>query len=118
MALTFTVSDLERATFGNKFASYATVTTSGTTTDNGDELTAAAVGLSRIEQLIVNPAVDSVTNAENVFGVAPAKQSDGTWKLVVFTAPTTPSATTAFQVITDGTTVSSYVFRVTAIGLP
>ena len=116
MALTFTISDLERVSAGSKAVVYGTATLSGTTTDNGDSFTAAIVGLSRIEQLEFQPSVDSLTNPENVFGLAPIKASDSTWKVVVYTAHGTPGATVPFLVITDGTAVT-FIARFTAWGL-
>lgn len=116
MALTFTISDRELTSAGSKQVVYGTVTITGTTTDNGDSFTAASVGLDTIDNLMFTPGVDSASNPENVFGLAPIKASDATWKVVVFTAHGTPGATVPFLVITDGTTVSSYVTRFTAWG--
>ncbi len=117
MAITFTITDRELVNAGAKAWVYGTATLSGTTTDNGDSFTAAQVGLSRIENLDFTPSVDSATNPENVFGLAPIKASDSTWKVVVYTAHGTPGATVPFLVVTDGTTVA-YITRFLAVGLP
>src|SRR5262245_16178309 len=89
------------------------ITCTGTTTDNGDSITAANVGLTHLAGLIIHGnSVDSESNPENSFGVGQTQTTSSgvtTFK-IVFTAQAVAGAATPQVVITDGTSVSNYVF--------
>lgn len=112
MALTFTVSNLVRNVVGNKRMNTGTITTSGTTTDNGDALSASSLGLAVVDSCLLYPGIDSTSNPENSFvGV----YIPSTGKVVLFTAHGTPGPTVPLIAVTDGTTVA-YIFEFVAIG--
>lgn len=112
MAVTAAVTDLEQFTLGGLRGRTGTLTFTGTTTDNGDALTAQPFGLDVIVDLSLRPALDSASNPENSFLPVWIKS---TGKVVFVTAAST-SAATPLAVITDGTDVSTYFCRFFAVG--
>lgn len=114
MAVTFAVSDLQRGSLGSDRIHTGLLTCSGTTTDNGDALTAEQVGLHVIKSLTFVSALDSVSNPENAFVLGYIK--NGTGALVTFHSQASAGATTPLAAITDGTSVSNYVIRFIAVG--
>lgn len=117
MAVTFTADLLSRQVVGQEFMHHARITCSGTNTDNGDQLTAASVGMATLTGLIVHGvAVDSESNPENALAIGVVQPSTGTFKIVFYTAHGTPGATVPLLALQDGETVTNYVFYVTAFG--
>lgn len=116
MAVTFAGDLLKKQVFGQEYVTHARITVSGTTTDNGDELTAATVGLAKITHLSLDSpvCVDSESNPEAGWLLGVTQPSTGTFN-IVFLSQATAGATTAPAVITDGTSVAG-VFYVTAYG--
>ena len=113
MAVTWAVSDLTREVMGSLRLHLGTLTATGTTSDDGDAITAAALGLEIVEDLSLGPALDSTSNPENA--LLPAWNSvDG--KIVLFTAHGTPGPTVPLIQMTAGETVTNYSFRFRAIG--
>jgi hypothetical protein len=117
MAVTAAVTLLNRNVTGNQRKHSGLITWAGTTTDNGDALTPATFGLHTLADLELEPAVDSTSNPENVFGTKYIKTSDVVGgKVTFYTAHGTPGAAVPFLVITDGTSVANYTSRFTAWG--
>lgn len=117
MAVTAAVTLLTRNVTGNQRAHSGLITWAGTTTDNGDALTPAQFGLHTLQDLDLEPAVDSTSNPENVFPTKYIKTSDVAGGVVVFyTAHGTPGGAVAQLVLTDGTSVANYTSRFTAYG--
>lgn len=115
MAVTFAVSDLQRGNAGNKRVHTGLLTCSGTTSDNGDALTAEAIGLHIIDSITFVSALDSVSNPEAAWVLGYIKS--GTGALITFHSQTTAGATTPLAAITDGTSVANYVVRFIAFGV-
>ncbi len=115
MAVTFAVSDLQKGNAGNKRMHTGLLTCSGTTTDNGDALTAEALGLHIIDSLTFVSAIDSVSNPENAWVLGYIK--NGTGALITFHSQATAGATTPLAAITDTTSVANYVIRFIAVGV-
>lgn len=113
MAATFAVSDLTREVMGSLRMHVGTITASGTTSDDGDAIAAAALGLSELLQLSLEPALDSLSNPENAFLPAWNPSTD---KIVFYTAHGTPGGAVPLLQITDGTSVANYKMRFVAIG--
>lgn len=113
MALTFTVSDLVRQNIGSARLHTGTITCSGTNSDDGDAITAAALGLNTIVQLSLEPALDSTSNPENAF--LPVWRS-AAGKVVFYTAHGTPGGAVPLLQVTDATTLTDYAMRFSAVG--
>lgn len=113
MAVTFAASNLKKNVMGNKRAHTARLTATGTTSDDGDALSARTLAMANLENVVLQPAIDSTTNPENVFGV---RYNPTSGKIVFFTAHGTPGGAVAGIQVTDGTTVTNYVIEATAIG--
>ena len=62
MAATFAVTDLVRNVTGNQRSHTGLITVTGTPTADGDVITPAAVGLSRIENFFPDSTVDSTSS--------------------------------------------------------
>lgn len=112
MAVTFAITDLSRDVTSKRRHS-GTITCTGTTTDDGDTITAAALGLSVIDDMKLETFLDSTSNPENAFHGAFNKNSG---KIVFYTAHGTPGAAVPSLQITDGTSVSGYFARFEATG--
>ena len=112
MAVTFTISGLIRDTTGSRRRHSGLITCSGTTTDNGDAITAAQLGLHVIEDLNLDAAGDSASNPEAAFVVRWEK----TLGTISFYSQATAGATTPLAAITDGTSVTGYLIRFEAYG--
>ena len=112
MAVTWTVSDLVKGVSGARRHATGTITASGTTSDDGDALAPSAIGLSYIEELVLQPSADSASNPENSF-VPRWEKSTGK---IAFYSQASAGATTPLAQITDGTTVTNYVIRFSAFG--
>lgn len=119
MAVTFTGArqgEAQVMPFGNDVAVFSQITCSGTTTDNGDSLPASAFGLTTLRGVILaGNAVDSESNPEGSFVLTLAQPTPGDYK-VVFHSQAVAGAATALAAITDGTTVTGYVFYAIAFG--
>lgn len=118
MAVTFAVTLLRKNIAGSLRLHTGTITATGTTTDDGDAITAAQFGLHTISQLVFVPIVDNLANPENA--ASP------------YYLPTTPGlgGTTAGKVVfyggaasgspqaqlTDGATVTGYSGQFLAFG--
>jgi hypothetical protein len=118
MAVTFTVSNLRKGVAGDRRLFTGTITASGTTTDNGDAITAAAFGLHTLASLNFHPFVDSTSNPENASQAAYIPTSPGpggsTAGVIVFfggAAAGSPNAA-----LTDGATVTNYAAQFEAWG--
>jgi len=116
MALTFAVTNLKKSVIGDRRLHRATLTTSGTTSDNGDSISASALGLAKIESAQVTQSVDSVSNPENSFVSNFIPVDGGATGLITLCSQATAGATTPLGVITDATTVTNYVIQIDAIG--
>jgi hypothetical protein len=110
MAVTFTVSSLEKHNAGDRRLHTGTLTASGTTTDNGDAVTPALFGLHTITSLNLHPAVDSTSNPENASGLA---YIPSTGKIVFFGGA---AAGSPWAALTDGATVTNYAAQFEAYG--
>lgn len=113
MAVTFAVSDFKRGSDGDTRKTSGLLTLTGTTTDDGDAISPSAVGLGVIDSLELETFLDSTANPENAF--------IGTWnktsgKIVLHTAHGTPGGAVPLLQVTDGTSVTGYAGRFTAIG--
>jgi hypothetical protein len=113
MALTFTISGLDKSVMGNKRVHSGTITLSGTNSDDGDAITAAQLALGFLEDLQLATFLDSTSNPENAL--------IGTWnknsgKIVFHTAHGTPGGTIPLLQVTDGTTLTNYFARFEATG--
>lgn len=113
MAVTFAVTDFRRGQLGDQRANSGLLTATGTTSDDGDAISPTAVGLSVIDQLIVETFLDSTSNPENAFV--------GTWnkaagKIVWHTAHGTPGGAVPLLQVTDATSITGYAARFVAIG--
>jgi hypothetical protein len=119
MAVTFAVTNRGHNVVGNQRNVTGTLTATGTTTDNGDAITPAAFGLILLSSLELEPAIDSASNPEAVFGaryIAGANQAVG-GVIVFYTADTTPGDAVPLTVITDATSVSTFAFNFSAYGV-
>lgn len=110
MAVTFAVTLLRKNISGNLRLHAGTITASGTTSDDGDAITAAAFGLHTISQLVFTPIVDSVSNPENAaycyyLPTTPGLGGTTAGKIVFYggAASGSPQAQ-----LTDGSTVTAY----------
>lgn len=110
MAVTFAVTGLTRNVAGAKREHSGVITATGTTTDNGDAVTPALFGLSVIDSLLFDSAVDSTSNPENA---AAAKYIPALGTVVFFGGAAAGSPQAA---LTDGATVTGYSARFTAVG--
>lgn len=113
MAVTWTVSDLDKGVQGNKRVNTGTITASGTTSDDGDAAAASLFGMSVLEDLQLSPFLDSTSNPENAFV--------GTWnknsgKIVLHTAHGTPGDTVPLIQAAAAATVTGYFARFRAVG--
>lgn len=120
MAATFTGSrqgEPQVFPFGaNSYAVISKITCAGTTTDNGDPISADVFGLASLSAVfILSNAVDSESNPENMFVTSVVQPTEGTFK-VVFGAQAVADAATPLVVITDGTSVADYVFYAMGVG--
>ena len=114
MAVTGAVSGLTRAVAGSKRVHRGLITATGTTTDDGDAITAAALGLTVIEDLVItSPFVDSTSNPVLAYQ---ARYNPASGKIVFFATNATPGAAVADPQITDGSTVTNYSARFQATG--
>ena len=125
MAVTFAATQSPAGPTREVWGSYhvrpnVLLTATGDTSDNGDEVTAASLGLSQLGGLIIHSAaVDSQSNPENAFAVTQTQTTTNgvtVFKVQFNTAHGTPGATVPLLTITDGTTVTGYSFFVTAYG--
>lgn len=103
---------------GNKRLHTALVTIAGTTTDNGDSITAAALGLHTVENLVMtSPAVDNVTTVATAYaGRFIPVAGNLTGRLVFFGTNAAPGAAVADPEITAGTSLANYSFNCLAYG--
>lgn len=113
MALTFALSNLTRDSLGQQRLHHGTLTLTGTNSDDGDALAAEAIGLAKINQLILTPAIGSTSNPENA--LLP-KWNPSSGKIVFYTAHGTPGGAVPLLQVTDGTTLTGYVLEFIAIG--
>jgi len=118
MAVTFAVTLLKKGVAGDRRLMTGTITATGTTTDNGDAITAALFGLHTIQSLNFHTFNDSTSNPENAsqaayIGTTP-NAAGSTAGVVVFyggAAAGSPNAA-----LTDGSTVTSYAAQFEAWG--
>jgi hypothetical protein len=113
MAVTFAVTDFRRGNTGDTRQNTGLLTMTGTTSDDGDALSAAAVGLSVIDSLELETFLDSTSNPENAF-IGTYNKTSG--KIVLHTAHGTPGGAVPLLQVTDGTTVTGYSARFCAVG--
>lgn len=118
MAVTFAVTNVRKNVVGNLRCITGTITATGTTTDNGDALTAAALGLHTIQSLNFHPFYDSASNPENGATVVWIPTSNGlggalTGNVVFYGGAAAGSAQAA---LTDGATVTGYATQFEAYG--
>jgi len=115
---TFSVSLLRKGVAGDRRLHTGTITASGTTTDNGDAITAAAFGLHTLASLNFHPFVDSTSNPENAATAAYIPTSPGpggsTAGVIVFFGGA--AAGSAQAALTDGATVTNYSAQFEAYG--
>lgn len=112
MAVSFAVSNLVRDVVGSRRRHQATLTCTGTTTDDGDAIAPSALGLSVIEDLQPAMSTDSASNPENSFVI---RWNKSTGK-IIFYSQAAAGATTPLAQITDATSVSNYIIEVQAWG--
>lgn len=120
MAVTFTVSNLERNVEGFKRVHRGTLTFSGTYTAGGDTVNASLVGLSAISQLNLGQLNDAAGNPTTLQAVA-VKVSDSQWKIavacnVVGAVNTATVAAGKTLALTAGETLTNYKLFFEAIG--
>lgn len=113
MAVTFAVTDFKRGNTGDSRQNTGLLTLTGTTSDDGDAITAAQLGLSLIEALELETFLDSTSNPENAF-IGTYNKASG--KIVFHTAHGTPGGAVPLLQVTDGTTLTGYAGRFTAVG--
>lgn len=114
MAITWAVTNLDRNVEGAKRAHYGLLTATGTTSDDGDAVSASSFGLSVLTDLIFESNfLDSTSNPENAFS---GSFNPASGKVVLHTAHGTPGGAVPLLQVTDGTTVTGYSARVKAIG--
>lgn len=113
MAATFAITDLTRSVHGNQRYHTGTITATGTTSDDGDAITPAALGLTVIVDLVLEPFVDNTANPELAFA---ARWNKASGKIVFYATNAIPGAAVADPQITDGTTVTGYSARFRALG--
>lgn len=118
MAVTFTVTNLRKGIAGDRRFHTGTITASGTTTDNGDAITAALFGLHTLASLNFHPIVDSTSNPENAAAAvyiptAPGPGGSLAGVVVFFGGAAAGSPQAA---LTDGATVTSYSAQFEAFG--
>lgn len=111
MAVTFTVSSLVRDNVGSARLHTGTLAVSGTTTDDGDAITAAQFGLTSIKNLQLSMA--AVSGNETAF-IAHYDKPNA--KIIFYTAVTSPDGAKAEVQVTDGTDVSGTAYF-SALGL-
>ena len=109
MALTFTVSDLQRNVAGNQRVHTGTITITGTATADGDAITPAALGLWAIDDLELQAPVNSTSAPATFFGAMYNKSSG---KIIFYS--TGAAAQAAFPENT--TAIANYVMRFVARG--
>lgn len=118
MAVTFSITLLKKGVSGDRRLHTGTITASGTTTDNGDAITAAAFGLHTIQSLNFHAFADSTSNPENAatavyIGTSPNAAGSTAGKVVFFGGAAAGSPQAA---LSDGATVTSYAAQFEAYG--
>jgi hypothetical protein len=118
MAVTFATTINRLGSGGDTRINTGVITATGTTTDNGDALTAAQLGLHTIRSVVFTPFVDSSSNPENAATAAYIGTSNGaggtTAGVVVFFGGA--AAGSAQAALTDGATVTGYAATYIAFG--
>jgi hypothetical protein len=113
VAATFAITDFKRGSQGDVRQNTGLITVTGTTSDDGDAITAAQVGLSVIDSLQLENFLDSTSNPENSF-IGTYNKASG--KIVFHTAHGTPGGAVPLLQVTDGTSLTGYAGRFTAVG--
>jgi hypothetical protein len=113
MALTFAVTDFKRGNTGDSRQHTGLLTLTGTTTDDGDAIAASLLGLSVLDTIELETFLDSTSNPENAF-IGTYNKTSG--KIVFHTAHGTPGGAVPLLQVTDGTTLTGYAGRFTAVG--
>ncbi len=111
MAATFAVTDLVRSVHGNQRQNTGKVTVTGTPTANGDAITPAAVGLTRVENLVFDVGLDS-TSAPAAAVVPRWEKSTG--KVSFWGDAAVAGAGSPLEEVTSSLT--GYTFRFVATG--
>lgn len=118
MAVTFTASNVVRQVFGTEYVVHAKIDATGTTTDNGDTLNPATVGLVAFTcaPIIHSATVDDDSTVAGGWVPAVANPTGQTYK-IVFYSQAVAGATTTLKEITPGTSVGTHAyFHVTCFG--
>jgi hypothetical protein len=118
MAVTFAVTLLRKGVAGDRRLHTGTITATGTTTDNGDAITAALFGLHTLQSLNFHPFVDSTSNPENAaaaayIGTSPNAAGSTAGVVVFFGGAASGSAQAS---LTDGATMTNYAAQFEAYG--
>ena len=118
MAVTFATTINRLGIGGDTRINTGTITATGTTTDNGDALTAAQLGLHTIRTVIFTPFVDSTSNPENAMPASYIATSPGAGGslagVVVFFGGAT--AAEPLDAVADATTVTGFAAQYIAFG--
>lgn len=118
MAVTFAISNVRKGIAGDVRFFTGTITATGTTTDNGDAITAAQLGLHTLRTLTFTPFNDSTSNPENAayasyIGTSPGLGGTTAGVIVFYGGAAAGSPQAA---LTDGSTVTGYAAQFLAFG--